>query len=392
MVKGIIVAITIGIIVIAGGVLIVSSKVIQLPQQLQPQSQEEKTAIPILTPIPTSAPIFLSGLEIAQRTAKFLDSTIKPDDTFHLLYNCHVESKDCALATNAEQVRNGQVILAYKDLFQETQDQSYKQKADKAMDSILKACQENDDYCIWNFFALYEYYKETNDQRYKSAMLKVADKGLEPGKPLISYLNLNAGNKIAILYDITGDKKYKEQLEKMAQDTLSGALDNATDNPVILKMSTDSGEFPIRKKSLHIMWDFYLPAYKVSGNSVYLQPIKEFFDNVHTPTQVSILFQAVTNSDLDEIAELALALSEDFTDGSIPTDDIEKYRLRARTILESLLVFWDTPEHTLYTGDYGFLSSVLARNVTIKETLINGWQMRLFLKMKTQQFTVPTRS
>lgn len=325
---------------------------------------------PATPPIPT-----LTGLEIAKKTAQFIDTTIKEDGSFQLYYRCNATPQPiCTPKEQEGPQHSGYIILFYNDLFEKTKEPSYKTKADKAMELFLGKCAQSSDYCQSNFFPLFAYYKTTGDKRYLDGMLRVSDTFLED-KPLTDYVGTNAGIKLANLYEATEEKKYLDKLTKIADEILAGKLDSDQSNQIIYYEE----QVPIRFWLFHSIWSVYLPAYTSTKNPLYLQAAQDAFAKANIPAHYDYFKPQARSS-----FELVFAI-ESLTSLAQLTGQ-ETYKSQAKILAQKLLIdLWDSPENKKYTGDYGFLSQ-FSSDKDSKETLNTAWIARLFLKMDEEEF------
>lgn len=319
----------------------------------------------------------LSGLEVAQKTAGFLDKTVKPDGSFQLSFDCgYIPQPNCTPKDKSTLPFVGEAILAYLDLYKKTGDNSYKQKADRATDYYFRRCEQSSDACLWAGFAFLPYFKDSGQERYKNAIVSSFEKGIEPGKPLMTYLNLTAGHRLAILYELTQDKKYADQLDNIAKEVLAGKLNSEKGNEIIANTS-------LRKQDVKILWDIYLPAYKVTKNDNYLYGAQDLLKKMNLSDNFDQVFRNYNLLSTLRIMEALLDVSE------ISKSDGAEYKKDAYEAGQKLVLLqWDTPENKKYNGDYGFLSNVIATQTNSKETYDSGLAIRLFLRMGDQSFNM----
>jgi len=315
----------------------------------------------------------IKGLEIAQKTALFLDKTIKPDGSFELLYECS-KGLTCKPIESSGPPHTGQIILAYYDLWKKTDDPSYKEKAERAMNFVLTNCEKDTSHCEWNYFPLYGFYKDTGEARYKNAMLKVAGKFLRGS--LIDTVNNNNGMKLLMLYDVTGEKKYLDFLINSADKVRKGEFDMG-------KVLYQSGDFSVKQGNFQAIWTIYLPAYNATKNPVYLEEIEKFFESARILDHTREFNNTNDFGNLIKVWEVTLDLTKIYKDNP---EKYKIYRSQANRIGGYILRSrWDAPELKKFDGDFGFLHS-LNKNKNNKSPFSSAWAARLYLRMSGTSF------
>lgn len=312
--------------------------------------------------VANKGPQTITGLEVATKTASFLDKTITESGGMLAGFGCFY-----AIGGNCEpygisetQPHLGQAIYGYYSLARVANDQSYRLKADRAMNYVMESCQTNVQMCAWNFFPLARYYFDTNEERYRESMLRPAEEFL-----VMSHEDIviqNAGHKLASLYKATSDERYRTRLVAVADREL------ANWNP------NQSGS------SIQAIWSIFLPAYDITSDEKYLAISRTFFDSYNladnynqlTPTQ-AILKGA------DALLVFAEITGE------------RAYRLQAKNVLQKALnALWDNPENPKVNGDYGFFElNPEGRRIVFKQTLNNGWFVKLFTILADEKFELP---
>ncbi|OGF51600.1 hypothetical protein A3I27_04675 [Candidatus Giovannonibacteria bacterium RIFCSPLOWO2_02_FULL_43_11b] len=347
----------------------------------------------------------LTGLEIAKKTALFLDKTLKPDGSFELLYECTKNDSACKAIESSGPPHTGQILRAYYHLWKTTSDPKYKEKADRAMGFVLDACEKNSDYCEWNYFALHDFYMDFKDDRFKKAMLKSADKFLN--ESLENTVNNNNGIKLAALYHVTGEKKYLDKLDKTAKDILDGKFSRG------LEFFVTSDYYVVRNNDIHIIWSVYLPAYAETQNVIYLNAVKDFFEKSHITEHLGkfdsgaglgIGNLAKAWEVLLDLTEIAQGRNPHYGDlqGSMrtvpealashdePDDDPEVFYAQAKAIGQHILnERWDSQYNRQFNADYGFLHAA-NKSKNNKSPFYSGWLIQLYLRMLDDSFEPPT--
>lgn len=321
----------------------------------------------------------LTGLEIAKQTFTFLDKTIKPEGGFYNFYECSQAFAQICRPKTMYGINHtfskipphfGHLILAYYDYGKKTQDQASIEKVNKAMDFVLSSCEKDIDWCMWHFGPLNVYYNDTKDPRYKNAMLKVADQLLAE-KPLIEYMAFNSGLKFRILYEITQDKRYISLLTKQTDAIMAGGLDEDNINPILYK----EGDYTVREQLFKEIWSTVLPAYNLTKDQKYLTFAKEALAKSNITKHMGNLPYT------DELQHLIYALDSFLQLAKNDPSAKEAHLAKAHEIAQYVYATYaDTPQHKLYTSDFGFVNNGL------KDSLNNGWLVRHFIKLSDDTF------
>lgn len=344
-------------------------------------SQRPKVAVtkqPSLTPSskPKQQPI--TGLEVAKKVVLFLDKQITSAGNFNEVISCKAVNSCAPLVQ--EPLTNSYIILFYRELAQKTNDSSYKNKADKAVEFWTKKCEAatpTDKVCIRNIFSLAEYYKDSGNERYLKA-IPINQVLTLPADTLQAEIDVHKTKKLATLYEITKDKKYLDQAETVVKALTADQVNNDKVNPPLYK----EGDFTVREYSFDIVNFEYLPLYEITKDPTYLKAAEEILDRAKVTSHMEVLIAHngkrwpilldILNSLLD-IARLDSSKSSDYTN-------------QAHIIAQQLIdTFWDTPESKKFTGDFGFLGPISSW-VGTKDTAVNGWLGSQFLKMADEKF------
>ncbi|OGM96255.1 MAG: hypothetical protein A3B86_03890 [Candidatus Yanofskybacteria bacterium RIFCSPHIGHO2_02_FULL_38_22b] len=321
----------------------------------------------------------ITGLEIALKSATFLDKLIRPDGTVLGAVICNERTEKCPPEGYKENYLNiipspfpfDQVINAYLLLEETTGNKSYREKAEQAINYILDRCNDETDFCKLNFSSIAQYYDKTGDQKYFSAMLSLADNFLSESDEAIVFEG--TGQNLALLFNATGDARYKNRLLKVADAELNRPL-----------YQTENADYIIRA-----VWYLYLPAHQVSKEAKYLTVAETIVNDLLKQGRVSEIFEDQINAIIT--ADSLLALADLRGNG--------EYRTQAHNILQDLLdSVWDTPENIKYRGDYGFIytltrdRTLTAAEIQQKPGLFNYWKVfngrivKLFTLMKDDNF------
>lgn len=322
------------------------------------------------------AEVKLTGLALSQKIAKFLSSSQNLDGSFQLSYNCSPSlDKRCEPKPPEGPLHGGQIILAFYDIFKATGDETYRKKADLGMKFVMERCPQEAKMCQWHFFPLYVYYRDTKEQRYLEGMLKVADELLGE-KSFNDFVDTNTGVKLAMLYETTGDTKYRDRLEQTAKEALNlndGKILEKNDNRIIYEGLRG---LEIRARAMSTVWSVLLPAYKVTGKPEYLETARDFFNRAAVSSHAQFYARGIHGTpSLIRAIEALAELSE------LDKESGERYLKEARAITQTLITGQlDSAETPKFTGDYGFLI-VPGIDSNTKETLYSGWLARLLVRI-----------
>lgn len=279
-------------------------------------------------------PMQLTGLEVAQKIAVFLDKTLAEDGSILEGYSC-ADNKCVPMAEASDQSYNGTVAFAYFTLAEATGDQSYEEKANGITGFSSKRCEGNP--------------KDCGGQVPQSV----------PPKSLMN------DNELSNLYGQTGDIRYRDKLLEQADKELENL----------------SASLEEMKADIQRIQSVILPAYDVSGDEKYLIPVMAFFDNL-VLSDLGELENDYVAPSAAKAADILLTL------GSLSRSkiDSELYRNQAVSILEEILAkLWDAPENLKYNGDYGF---VVRGAADYKPTILNAELMETFAKMGSVKFNL----
>lgn len=320
----------------------------------------------------------ISGLEVAEKTASFLSKTFLPDGRMLGGFKCDPsEVEKCTpYEVSPVQPHVGQAIYSFFNLAEVTGNQWYREKSDKAINSVLDRCDKDKKICEWNYFPLAHYYEKTKEEKYLTrGMLPPSEQFLT--MPTYDAIIGNVGHKLASLYNATGDIRFKNRLIEIADEEI--AKGNSTD-PFV---------------SMSAVWSVYLPLYKITNNLKYLIAAEDFFDTHEIMRETN--FEPFKNLGITQVSLKGV-------DGLLGLAEISKkkeaYRAQAHTVLqEAIYKLWDTPEALKFDGDYGFLDTPLPDDLSTiseandnrphKSTLLNGWMTKLFTLMKDDKFELP---
>lgn len=324
------------------------------------QSKNSKQTVKPKTTGQTKQITTLSGLEVAEKIAIFLKKAKRGDGSFYLRYRCSPTIQDICVV-QMEEGPSGQITIAFLELFKKTQTLEYKLIADGAIAYQLAACQKDTKECERAMKAFGQYHTDTNDKRYKDAVLKAAQNVLKE-KPLGGHLANNDGGKLEYLHKVTGEETYRNTLIGLADRFLSGEFQG---------QASDVDFF--------ISDYVYLPAYRVTNDTRYLEAAKAVFTKANLSSTVSQFSQTENSYALVVALDALVTLAQ--SDVAFADD--------AKAVGEFLLrTLWDNPQNKKFVADFGFVHYFEKRDPNFKSTVNNAWLALSFAKMEKESFTL----
>ncbi len=313
--------------------------------------------------------------QVATMTVRFVDSALdEKTGTFNLFFACDKEKGTCE-PSNDENLppHMGYAIMSLKRVGEETGNTAYVAKADAIIKITLERCETDIKHCEWNFFPIHDYYKSTGDSLYRDAMVKLGD-SLLAKRPIGELINNNVPIKWERLYDVTQEKKYKNQLLALADEIMEKPIAGAKEIYTI-------GDFSVDDMLAQAMWAVVVPAYRVSKDPKYLVFAEDFFDKARIEDNVDKFLRFSAG-----ISVLLKGLESILDISSLDTSRTSEYRDKAKKISGAFLQErWDTPERTLVNGDYGV---IIHSTTNSKTTNLQGWLTVLLLQLGEEKISV----
>ena len=314
----------------------------------------------------------ITGLEVALKTASFIDKTLQSDGGMVAGFECDETKNECnpiAIRNDKLNLTLDQAIYGYFVLAKISGDDGYQTKADRALKLVLGKCQKSVQVCAWNFLPLTRYYFGTKEDRYLQGMLKPAEQFLVMSNAEI--IKQKIGPNLASLYQATGDKRYRKRLLEVADEEL---------------LSWPRGQSQ-SSYSIQVVWSVFLPAYTIARDKKYLTASEQFFDSFSLTEYLTEYFER--DRFLEAVikgADALLSLAEISDKGAV-------YRVLAHEALQEILnKSWDSPQNPQINGDYGFLGTEsTGKNIRTKLTVNNGWLVKLFSLMADDKFNLPSK-
>jgi hypothetical protein len=320
-------------------------------------------------------PVVLQGGDIGQRIAQFIEGAQRPDGSFYVAYECTVRGIPCTPLENPQVSYAGLAIVALSLA-------GHKESADKAVQFSLSRC-KSDSTC--DFIAFDSYYRETEDARYRAA-LEVAGKDAlaqtVSAKTAEQYAVLarkNIPEKLARMYEITGDIRYHNALDTMGENILE-QIDFASGKEMMA-----SGKYEEYSSMAILASKTLIYAYQATEDAKYKDAVKSFFDASDIARNAFGLL-----SPPHYLNEAVIASAEGLSYYAVMESDpaaAVRYKDDARLILQTILAAgFDAVERPLWDGGNNLLVRSSAtptrqdnQDIRYKATNENGRTARLLL-------------
>ncbi|MEQ1500342.1 MAG: hypothetical protein ABL917_03160 [Parcubacteria group bacterium] len=316
------------------------------------------------------APLFqkkYTGLEVAVKINSFLDKSLLKNGGMIAGFGCSKVTKECSeiVPINNNQPHLGQAIYSYYLLGQVTGDASYRAKSDKAMDFVLESCKTNVEMCAWNFFPMSRYYFDTKENKYLIGMLAPSVQFLRMNSDFV--IDQNVGHKLGSLYKATNDEKYKTKLLEVA----NGELAKWPYGPEV-----HSG------RSIQVIWSVFLPAYEITKDKKYLVASENYFNTFDLSKN---FYRFLFLDPIVKGADALITLSEISEKGAFYKEQAHStLQLLIDTYWDSPenvkvsgdYGFIEMPERG-------------KENVVWKKTITNGWISKSFIRLPNDKFNLP---
>jgi len=307
-----------------------------------------------------------SGLELALNMTHFIESTLTPENVFTLRYTCSLTPNGMCVPEGTDSSSNegngpvphsGYAILSFYNTGNKTNNPEMAERSRILTDTMVDRCKDDTLYCEWNFFPLYRFAIDTGDAKYKNAMLSITDTLLKD-YTYDEYISNNIPSKLNMIYEVSGDEKFKDKLVEIAEETLATPLENRNDNDFVYL--SDSG-YAVREGSIQTVWGIYIPAYLATKNAAYRDAARDYFLNAELAEKAQYTSVAGVTALVKGVE--ALTAMETIDPQYAPF-----YKDEAHKIMQYLIQqFVDTPENEKATADYGVIVGT--------EKLVNmtGW-------------------
>jgi hypothetical protein len=233
--------------------------------------------------VPTDQASALSGRTIGERAAALILSAQKLDGTFYAAFECTSPGTRCIPVESTATESFGYAIMALLEA-------GYADDAEHAVSTALVACEITGAECEKTFFAYDAFYRATGEQRYKDAMTQAGTHILRQAEGASSekYATLarrNVPDKLARLYELTGEEAYKIALERIAQGVL--ALDMKQQGNV---MYVAQGT-PVTSRGAELIGNVLVPAYLATKDENYGVAIRNYYDTAEIAQNARVILK-----------------------------------------------------------------------------------------------------
>lgn len=285
-------------------------------------------------------PIVLTGGEIAERMVQFIaEKAQRPDGSFYSAFECSMQGSPCVPLSSPGATRAGYAIAALYAA-------GLKDNADKGMQFSLGQC-KNESTCDFN--ALDLYYRESKDERYRKA-LEIAGKDAlnkaASARTVEDHVELTLNNipeKLARMYELTGDVRYRDALKKMGDDVLR-QVDFAKASEMYAM-----GQYDLYSNTAILASKALTRVFRATGDTRYSNAYKVFFDKSQIVQRADELLLAPHRLYAPQIASVEglVYLSTVETDPAAAA----QYKEDARLILHAILARkFDSAERPIWDG------------------------------------------
>lgn len=326
----------------------------------------------------TAATMTLTGNEIAQRSANFLDLMRTNDGKYYFVQECVDNSTEigCYIYELSTQNTNAWPLLAYTSLYKSTADSSYLEKAKEDMRILSEYCSANSEDCLWILVQMIEYQKATGDTQYSSLISNLGQQLLVTSEKNSTMLLGIESRELALLYGMNGNETYLHEATTRMYESKS-LWSNTGPDELQASLYLDNG---FRFYGYSCWTELaQIEIYQATNDESYLASAKSFFDSANIDKHSRKIDQLIA---LQPCAESLMKLYS--ISGS------QTYRDQALNISQYIVTYrWDpdTQIAQKYNGDYGFLSrSYLYHNWKIITD--TSYMIYLLAQMKDDQFQI----
>lgn len=247
----------------------------------------------------------LAGMESGGRMVSFLNcergedgaSCAPADVNFTVLTEDGFEVLDFSVADS------NSYVLANLALFEATGKAEYKNRADRVFGQAFGDCSANDN-CQELLQSMVAYYKDTGDERYKQAVVELADLFLaadpEQRDLLFNFLQLDLA---LAAHDITGEDSYLEKAESV-YDRIAILIYSGQTEAAVLNEVVYAGEDGVLQKFSCSLGSYMIEFRERTGDGVWAGGVTGLFDSTGLADNVGeIRDPAVLASCADFVAD-----------------------------------------------------------------------------------------
>ena len=323
----------------------------------------------------------ISGIDVAKHLVSFLDSTYSAEEGLtNVRYMCNSAFPEgCVVKPHepGEIPHFGRIIEAYRAYGLATDNEEYLQRGKDLIDSVVVGSKKDTELSKWNFFPLYVYFKETKDEKYKEAMMHVADDVYNPEMLYSRVLFQNVGMKLWMLFDITGEQRFKNRLDDLARIAMSHDQQDAVEY-------YKENDFVVHRGDIRATW-LLLSAYRATNNEEYLRKAADFYRGAHVENHVCSANPKIRSDLLVIAAEIIFDISE------MDEKLLEEFSSMGIALLQEIVLSRiDLPDRPVFNGD-GALLALHGERVNEKDSLHSAWIAQQFIRAKDYMFSVESK-
>jgi len=320
----------------------------------------------------------MSGAEIAESSAAFLDAMRREDEQYFYAVDCdeNANQKDCVLVAFYPNDTNGWPLIAYSGLYEATGNNAYLQKARTDSQILFRKCSIRPEICLWTLVQIMEYQRVTGDQDFAQLISSLGPNLLaESEKNSTMLLGIEA-RELAMLYQLSGREEYLNEAKQRLQESKNLWQENGPDKYQTSLYAVDGFKF-----YSHSCWTELaeIQIYEASRDQTYLQNAVRFFDSAKVDNYARKIEQLVA---LQPCIEALLKLAA--------ITGNEKYRTQAISVSQYIVTYrWDPdiPIAMKYNGDGGYMNKVYSfHNAKILPDA--SYMIYLLTRMKDVQFEI----
>lgn len=321
----------------------------------------------------------MSREEVINGIANFLKRSQDSDGNFVARYKC--EFGQCTPMTGSLDSPVGWSILGLLAGASTSGEPELEIAADKAMDRVLRLCENDHRICAVNFQAITSYYDMTRDPLYETAIQRAGDSIRENISNEPEDLVLRSDMRVYInlekLYEYYQDPNDRNEIISAADLALKQWPAAFSEEPLY----TQDG-YPVGYIMPYVAGSIFLPAYRVSGDEQYLNAAREFFSNAAIEKNLMAFRWEGGLAALFNSMEGLVALS---AMEEIPQEERDQYADAARIIMRQFIEFqYDLPKRPVLDGGHGLRTGRQSVDellgINYKHVNINGWTAHLLAK------------
>jgi hypothetical protein len=327
---------------------------------------------------PTAATMTLTGTEIAERSANFLDLMRTNDGKYYFLQECVDNSTEigCYIYDFSTQNTNAWPLLAYTSLYKSTADSSYLERARNDMQILSDYCSANSEDCLWILVQMIQYQKATGDMQYSSLISNLGQQLLTVSEKNSTMLLGIEARELALLYGMNGNGTYLHEATARMHESKDLWTNTGADE-LQASLYLDNG---FRFYGYSCWTELAeIEIYQATNDGNYLTSAKSFFDSANIDMHSRKIDQLIALQPCEESLLKLYSITGN-----------QKYWNQAANISQYIVTYrWDPNIQIAqkYNGDYGFLSRIYLDH-NWKIITDTSYMIYLLTQMKDTQFQI----